>query len=379
MRFRIAIVSLLIFSFPAMAQVTFTITSTPEKKPAKDSIYLAAPFNGWSPCAPGYSFKPNSQGTLTLTLKQVPDTFEYKLSRGSWKNVEVDGSGRDIPNRSYTSSMGPEVALTVLGWRDGFTSKVKVSTASKNVSFMSSNIEIPGLNRRRTVRMYFPPNYSTGGRFPVIYMHDGQNLFDNSTAFAGEWNVDETLDSLYTYQGFSCIVVGIYNGDSERINEYSPWRHDSLGLGGDGDKYARFIVRTLKPFIDSHYKTLPDRENTAIMGSSMGGLISLYMALEFPDIFGKVGVFSPSLWFSPKIFEMMQKYKLKKPQKLYLLAGAKEGGSTVPDLEKAMELLVKAGFDDQYYIRMKIDPNGRHNESFWAREFGNAVRYLFNF
>jgi alpha-glucosidase len=103
------------------------------------------------------------------------------------------------------------------------------------------------------------------------------------------------------------------------------------------------------------------------------------MALEYPDVFGKAGVFSPSLWFSPKIFEMMQKYKLKKMQKFYLLAGAKEGGSTVPDLEKAMELLVKAGFDDQYYIRMRIDPNGRHNESFWAREFGNAVQYLFNF
>jgi alpha-glucosidase len=122
-------------------------------------------------------------------------------------------------------------------------------------------------------------------------MHDGQNLFDNATSFAGEWKVDEILDSLYTYRGFSAIVVAIYNDDKERINEYSPWKNDSLGIGGDGDKYVKFIVNTLKPFIDRHYRTLSGRENTAIMGSSMGGLISLYAALEYPDVFGNAGIF----------------------------------------------------------------------------------------
>jgi alpha-glucosidase len=208
-------------------------------------------------------------------------------------------------------------------------------------------------------------------------MHDGQNLFDDATAFCGEWKVDEILDSLYKYNRFSCIVVGIYNGESQRMNELSPWHNDSLNMGGDGDKYAKFIVKTLKPFIDSHYRTLTDRENTVIMGSSMGGLMSLYMALEYPEVFGKAGIFSPSLWFSPKIFEMMQKYKLKMLQKFYLISGAKEGEQTVYNTLKADSVLQSIGFDENY-IMCKIPKDGQHNELFWSREFGDAVRYLFS-
>ncbi len=148
--------------------------------------------------------------------------------------------------------------------------------------------------------MYFPPNYSSGKRFPVIYMHDGQNLFDSASSFSGEWKVDEILDSLYKYHNFSCIVVGIYNGENQRSNELSPWHNDSLNVGGDGDKYAKFIVKTLKPFIDSHYRTLIDRENTVIMGSSMGGLMSLYLALQYPEVFGKAAIFSHHYGFRPK-------------------------------------------------------------------------------
>lgn len=226
--------------------------------------------------------------------------------------------------------------------------------------------------------MYFPPNYSSGKRFPVIYMHDGQNLFDSATSFSGEWKVDEILDSLYKYHNFSCIVVGIYNGENQRLNELSPWHNDSLNIGGDGDKYAKFIVKTLKPFIDSHYRTLIDRENTAIMGSSMGGLMSLYLALQYPDIFGKAAIFSPSLWFSPKVFEMIQKYNLKKIQKFYLISGAKEGKQTAYNTLKADSLLRSVGFDENY-LRCKISKDGEHNEWFWSREFGDAVRFLFSF
>lgn len=254
-----------------------------------------------------------------------------------------------------------------------------VSTATKSVRFLPTIFEIPQLNRKRTIRLYLPPNYSTGGLFPVIYMHDGQNLFDNATSFAGEWKVDEILDSLYTYRGFSAIVVAIYNDEKERINEYSPWKNDSLGIGGDGEKYVKFIVNTLKPFIDRHYRTLSGRENTAIMGSSMGGLISLYAALEYPDVFGKAAIFSPSLWFSPKMNIYLQKYKRKKVQQLYFLAGEKEGVGMVEDLNRTLELLKNAGFDDEYYVKTKIAPDGRHAEWFWSREFGEAIRYLYKF
>lgn len=360
----------------AISQVSLIINVIPAKTPLKDTIFLASSLNGWNPHNTAFAFKLNASRKLSLTLNNLVDSFEFKLCRGNWNTVEVDSSGRDIRNRVYYQKNGSTINLKVNGWRDLYPKRK--SSVSKGVSFMSSNIEIPQLNRKRTIRIYFPPNYSSGKRFPVIYMHDGQNLFDDATSFAGEWKVDELLDSLYKYHRFSCIVIGIYNGEKERINELTPWHNDSLNMGGDGDKYAKFIVKTLKPFVDSHYRTLPERENTAIIGSSLGGLISLYMALEYPDVFGKAGVFSPSLWFSPKIFEEMQKYNLKKMQKIYLISGAREGGRTVQYTLKADTLLRKAGFDENFY-RCKISKDGQHSEWFWSREFGDAVRFLFNF
>jgi len=336
---------------------------------------MATSLNNWNPHDKKFAFKPVGGGKFSFTFNVQADSFEYKLCRGNWSEVEVDSAGKDLKNRFYTTNQGNKVGLKVLAWRD--LSPKRKATVTKGVSYMPTSIEMPQLNRKRTIRMYFPPDYSSGNRFPVIYMHDGQNLFDDATSFSGEWKVDEILDSLYKYHHFSCIVVGIYNDENQRLNEFSPWRNDSLNIGGDGDKYAKFIVKTLKPFIDSHYRTLPDRENTVIMGSSMGGLISFYMALEYPEVFGKAGIFSPSLWFSPKAFEMIQKYNLKKIQKFYLISGAKEGTQTVYNTLKADSLLRSIGFDENY-LRCKISKYGQHNEGFWSREFGDAVRYLFS-
>ncbi len=355
------------------------LDSLPSNTPKNDTIYLASSINGWDTHSSKFVFRPGNSGKYILNLPNGVDSFEYKICRGSWLNVEVNDNGTDIPNRYFVKANTDSVFISIKAWRDLVPKKQMTSTATKSVRFLPTIFEIPQLNRKRTIRLYLPPNYSTGGLFPVIYMHDGQNLFDNATSFAGEWKVDEILDSPYTYRGFSAIVVAIYNDDKERINEYSPWKNDSLGIGGDGDKYVKFIVNTLKPFIDRHYRTLSSRENTAIIGSSMGGLISLYAALEYPDVFGKAAIFSPSLWFSPKMNIYLQKYKRKKIQHLYFLAGEKEGDSMVNDLNTTLELLKKAGFDDEYYIKTKIVPDGRHAEWFWSREFGDAVRYLFKF
>lgn len=375
MKGRLLIWFFVVLPFSTFSQVKFIIDKYPEKTSPKDTFYLASSITHWNPKDKNYAFKKDDLGKLSLTLNNCVDSFEYKVCRGSWVNVEVDSIGGDIKNRLYTKSLGKEVNISVKGWRDLLPKRK--SKVSKGVSFLPTNIEIPQLNRKRTIRMYFPPNYSSGKRFPVIYMHDGQNLFDESTAFSGEWNVDETLDSLYTYYGFSCIVVGIYHGEKERINELSPWVNDSLKLGGDGDKYAKFIVKTLKPFIDSHFRTLPDRENTAIIGSSMGGLISLYMTMEYPDIFSKAGIFSPSLWFSPKAFEQIQKHNHKKIQRIYLISGAKEGAKTIQNTLKADSSLRSVGFDESY-LKCKLSKDGKHSEWFWGREFGDAIKFLFN-
>lgn len=358
----------------SIAQVTFTLI-LPENTPRGSSFYLAGSLNHWVPGDSKFEFKPDHQGVLALSIDSIPKAFEYKICRGSWNNVEVDSLGRDVPNRIYIDSLGNEVRIFVKAWRDRFSAKQITSTASSNVHFLPTSIEIPQLKRRRTVRVYFPPSYASSQGFPVIYMFDGQNLFDNATAFSGEWGVDETLDSLYRTRALACIVVAIYHGDAERLNELTPWP-DLQKRGGDGVKFARFIVQDLKPYIDKHYRTLPDRDNTIIMGSSLGGLMSLYMALEYPDVFGKAGVLSPSLWWSEKLFEQMQKFKKRRFQKIYISAGEQEGERMVPDMKRAQQLLKDVGFGENE-LMFKIDPEGRHNEQFWSGEFVEAMKWFF--
>jgi alpha-glucosidase len=161
------------------------------------------------------------------------------------------------------------------------------------------------------------------------------------------------------------------------MSEYLPWNNDSLKIKAEGEEYARFIVKNLKPFIDSHYRTLPDRDNTAIMGSSMGGLISMYIALQYPEVFGKAAIYSPSFWIAPKSFEQIDNYKSKKTQKIYMLAGGFEGDNMVRLFKVAEEKLKNVGFNE-YTLKTFIDSTGNHNEQFWGKEFGNTIRYMFN-
>ena len=192
--------------------------------------------------------------------------------------------------------------LEILGWEDLGSSN---STAADNVSVLDEDFYIPQLDRYRRIWIYLPPDYEDNPdqHYRVLYMHDGQNVFDESTSFAGEWEVDESLNDLFLDGDKGCIVVAIDNGADLRINEYSPWYNATYQAGGEGEAYVDFIVETLKPYIDSNFRTLPDRQHTGIMGSSLGGLISHYAMVEHPEVFGKVGVFSPAYWFNPEIYD----------------------------------------------------------------------------
>lgn len=371
----LAFIILVSLSAPLFAQVTFILKTIPEDTPRDSKFYLASMLNKWQPNHPEYEFAEDNLGRLSLTLEAVPDTFEYKICRGDWTSVEVDSAGRDIANRLYVDSLGNTIVLDIKNWRDRINPRQLVSTASKSVFFTPTSIEIPQLNRRRTVRVYFPPNYSSSQGFPVIYMFDGQNLFDASTAFAGEWRVDEIMDSLFERRGLGCIVVAIYHGEDERLNEYTPWPNADK-LGGDGAKFARFIVRDLKPYIDKYYRTLPDRNNTIIMGSSLGGLMALYTALEYPRVFGKVGAFSPSLWWSEEAFTQIEKFRKRQFQKIYLYGGEKESESLIPNIDRAEKMLQEVGFSENEIFK-SIAPDGRHNEYYWGREFPEALKWMF--
>ncbi len=252
----------------------------------------------------------------------------------------------------------------------------KVSTALPGVSLLTPLLDMPGLDRKRQVRLYLPPGYaSSGKRYPVLYMHDGQNLFDRATAYAGEWQVDETMDALSKAGKLELIVVGIDNGQEKRMTELNPWTNPEFGAA-EGRQYMDFLVKVVKPLIDKRYRTLPDRANTGVMGSSMGGLISHYAINQYPDVFGKAGIFSPSYGIGIGSFAWVAAKPAAKDARLYLLMGQLEGGSMVPDVRRMHTQLLAAGHPAANES-LRIVPGGDHNEAFWSAEFGRAVLWLF--
>lgn len=249
------------------------------------------------------------------------------------------------------------------------------STASDSVSVLTPPMVIPGLKRERTVRLYLPPGYATSTkRYPVLYMHDGQNLFDAATAYAGEWGVDETLDTLAKTKGLELIVVGIDNGGVNRMTELNPWDHERFGTG-EGVQYMDFIVKVVKPQIDAKYRTLPGREATGIMGSSMGGLISHYALLQYPQVFSKAGIFSPAYWPGMAVFDMTAKQRPADDVRLAFTMGGKEGGA-VPLYERMLAQLQAQGHPAAN-TWAKLTPQAEHNEAAWRADFGAAVQWLF--
>lgn len=248
-------------------------------------------------------------------------------------------------------------------------------TAQANVHVLKA-MKIPGLDRERTIRLYLPPGYeSSRKRYPVLYMHDGQNLFDVTTGYAGEWGVDEALNELARSKGLELIVVGIDNGGEKRIHELTGWDHPKYGKA-EGRQYMDFLVHVVKPYIDAHYRTKPDRADTAIMGSSMGGLISHYALVHYPRVFGSAGIFSPSYWLAPGIFDRPSDLAIAKDAKLAFYVGGKEGEAMQPDTERMVALL-RANGHAATRIRVDISPGAKHNEAAWRAEFPQAVEWLF--
>jgi len=249
---------------------------------------------------------------------------------------------------------------------------MKPSTASKQVSNFS--IEAPRLNTTKKIWIYLPKNYDTSKKkYPVMYMHDAQNLFDAKTSYVGEWNVDEKLDSLNA----QVIIVGIEHGNEKRMEELTPYKNAKYG-GGNADNYLDFIVKTLKPEIDSKYRTKNNARNTAIMGSSLGGLVSYYAILKYPEVFGKAGVFSPSFWFNRKEIIDLTNTIPKLNTKIYFLCGDNEGDADmVLDLNKIDDLVSEKRCECKKLTQKKIIKGGQHNEKLWRDGFANAYLWLF--
>jgi predicted alpha/beta superfamily hydrolase len=257
----------------------------------------------------------------------------------------------------------------------------------------------PQRRNRRDVDVYLPRSYRTDvdRRYPVVYMQDGQNLSDPAAAFAGMWNLEATLERLDA-KGIEAIIVGVHHAGDQRIVEYSPFpdeRHD----GGEADKYLAFLADTLKPRIDGTFRTWPQRATTSMLGSSMGGLVSVYAYFRYPSVFGRAGAMSPSIWFAQgALLDFIADARIP-PGRIYLDVGTLEGVGTVRDTRRLGRLLLKRGFgrdrrarrprkpytgsnrrrpgvDGKPRLRYVEEAGGRHHEAAWARRLEGALAFL---
>ncbi|MEO6719742.1 MAG: alpha/beta hydrolase-fold protein [Ferruginibacter sp.] len=224
-------------------KVTIQLNSIPATHP-DDTVFVAGNFNSWSPGKNGYHFiKKDQQAVLQINGLDA-GTYQFKFTRGSWDKVEAKTVGSDVENRTLTLSSDTVVDYAIAAWKDDFAPVLKQHTVSPNVKILDSAFAMPGLNRTRRISLYLPPGYATSKkRYPVLYMQDGQNIFDEYTAAFGEWAADECLDSMVKNGKPACIIVGIDNGPS-RMTEYNPYEFRDFGKG-EGDLYVDFIAKTL--------------------------------------------------------------------------------------------------------------------------------------
>lgn len=365
----------LMTSAAAVAQVTLKITSIPANTPSGSTIYVAGSFNGWNPSST--PMVADGAGNFVYTVPEGTGTAEYKFTRGTWNTVEGNATGNYLPNRTFTFTGTPQTLnQTIQSWED--LGAGNPSTAASNVHIMSTAFYMPQLNRSRKIWIYLPPDYQTTTKtYPVIYMQDGQNLFDNATSFSGEWQVDETLNSLFAQGDYGAIVVGIDNGGSSRINEYTPWNNPQYG-GGEGDQYMQFVAETLKPYVDANYRTKPAAEYNALVGSSLGALISNYGGVKYSGTFSKIGSFSPAYWIVADQFNsyIQNSTANLSNMRIYFVAGSNESSTMASDIQTVKNNLQAKGLTPANTL-VKLDSYGQHNENYWKGEFGAAYKWLF--
>lgn len=234
----------------------------------------------------------------------------------------------------------------------------------------------------RVVSIYLPPDYVSQPqrRFPVFYLHDGQNLFDPVTSYipGHTWRAGETADrTAQNGHAESVILVGIANTGLRRMAEYTPTRDYRMG-GGDGDRYGRLLIEELKPWIDANYRTLPDPQTTGLGGSSLGGLISLYLGLLHSSTFTRLGVLSPSIWWDHRsILNIVANARPRPPLRIWLDIGTAEGARHVRDTELLERRLIQRGFVPNVDLKCTIFPNVAHTEDAWAERFDQVLAFLF--
>lgn len=377
----IILVGMIAMNGQAQKGYTIEINLRLEKQAqTQEAVYITGNFNTWNPKDERYKLTPNSEriGEYYIQLSGIPQgVLEYKFTRGSWQTLECSPKGRLINLHDQVIEHDEILQETIFAWRDQFP----VSTAPEGLIVLE-NFIMPELQRTRAIRIYLPRNYKTSQQaYPVWYMHDGQDLFDEATSEGRlgpvEWGIDETLERL----GDHYIIVGIDHEyeKNRREREYAFFPTSQTPVA-EGKQYLAFIVHTLKPYIDANYRTRKDKDNTGIAGGSLGGLISLYAGLTYPEVFGKVGVFSPSLWqdqqqlqtymdgFTPEQIRLLQQ------QRYFFYAGGREnrkigGGEVVHMDQDVLNVVQQMEEHFQLHNEVKINPMGKHGAWYWQQAF----------
>lgn len=359
-------------------QHTLTLVLTTDQ-PVHLPVYLVGNFNGWKTGDAAYEMTRLDERTWQFDFSSsegIPSRLEYKYVAGSdWDNEELDAYGNVPSNRSIS------FVDTVLRVED-FVPYWRRQGLAYNPAFLpiiqviSEEFVMPQLVKTRRVAALLPHDYhSSNKRYPVLYLQDGQNLFDDYAPY-GTWGVDKKLALMAEKGVGDIIVVAIDHAEEERIAEFTPSIKTRFG-SGEGKKYVRFLADTLKPYVDATFRTLPEPEHTGIGGSSMGALLSIYAGFMYPEVYGRLLVFSPSLWVVPNIhfhtMTLTEGFSLK----MYLYGGGDESVTMLPNIRRFKTILEQQGFPVDFDVLLAIDPSGKHNEIRWGEEFPKAVEWLF--
>lgn len=298
--------------------------------------------------------------------------IQFKITAGSWESEAIYDTNTVPVNTIFAVTKDTTVILRPLLWKT-FLKRSKPESRITGTVAYHRQLSGEGLNHKRDIIVWLPPSYeqNRSKRYPVLYMHDGQNIFDPATAFTGyDWRVDEVADSLIRLKMMEeIIIVGIYNSP-DRLPEYSD---SPLGTA-----YRDFVISVVKPLIDSTYRTKPDRKHTAVMGSSLGGLSAFIFAWKRPDIFGVAGCLSTSFWYdNEKTLKEIKEYAgPKKDIRIYLDCGGREK-ELVGGYRRMVDILKKKGFVKGKDLGYYLDTRGVHNEHSWAKRVWKPLLFMF--
>lgn len=348
-------------------------TNSDDQRP----VYVVGNFNRWHVADEEYKMQALGPGHFRLEIhqKELPAVLEYKYARGTWDYVELYDNGQERPNRKVSKTKKHSVDR-VSKWRtDQF--RFRSDLLPKIELIEEEDFDIPGSIRTRRIAALLPHDYYQSNKhYPVLYLQDGQNLYDDYAPY-GNWAVDKRLAQLQEQGQGDVIIIAIDHAMDKRIVEYTPHEKTKLGKG-EGRQYIRFLADVLKPYVDQRFRTKSDWANTGIGGSSMGGLISIYAGLMYPKTYGRLMIFSPSLWVTPRI--RFQLLNLKQPYegRVYLYGGNKESETMIPNLQRLQKALEDQDATTQPEFHISIDPQGKHSEAHWSKEFPKALTWLFH-